>query len=359
MKAITQLHHTYKIPIASLCDALGVPRSTYYRRLSRQQAPPNPRPRPIPHRAMGSGERANVRAVLNSERFADQTPREIYATLLDEGIHLCHWRTMYRVLSEEDLVVERRQAARGEPLPAPSLVARAPLEVWSWDITKLRGPESGILYYLYVILDIFSRYMTGWTLARCESKQLAADLIEATCLKQGISPGQLTLHADRGPSMKSSTVAELLARLGVEKSHSRPRVSDDNPFSEAAFKTAKYVPDFPERFASLDSAWQFFDRFCTWYNNDHHHSGLALLTPAQVHWGQAEEVLAARDKVLSQAYDAHPERFVHGRPRAPRPPAIVGINVRAAAPSSKAGAIQTPGPNSLDATSFPHEGDAL
>jgi putative transposase len=325
--------HTSGVPLACACLALAVPRSSFYRlsqateagaeSASVQEQRPK-RLRPKPPRALSSEERKRILDILNSDRFCDQTPREIYATLLDEGVYYAHWRSFYRLLKEHRQVRERRQAVR-TPQPIPQLTSTAPCQVWSWDITKLRGPR-GVFFQLYVIIDIFSRYVVGWTLARHESKEIAAELIEATCKKQQIRPQQLVLHADRGGAMRSATVSELLERLGVERSHSRPRVSDDNPFSEAQFKTLKYMPQFPERFLSEEMAWTFLGKFFDWYNKEHHHTGVALLTPATVHWGKSEERLAHRDDVLAKAYAARPERFVRGTPRALRPPTVVSIN---------------------------------
>lgn len=322
---VTCLHENADVTIRDACDALNLPRASYYRAIRETDvcdlAPPKPRTRPV--RALSDKQRAEVLDALNSERFVDCAPRQVYGELLDEGRYYCSVRTMYRVLENEDQVKARRQAARA-PVPAPQLEARAPGEVWSWDITKLRGPK-GIFFHLYVIIDIFSRYVVGWTVARRECKHLAAEFIEATCEKERVQPDTLVLHADRGSAMRSGTVAELLDDLGVARSHSRPRVSDDNPFSEAQFKTLKYVPDFPDRFIDDDDVSAFLRRFFHWYNEEHRHSGLALLTPADVHHDRVDEVLAARDDVLRQAYAAHPERFVNGPPKARRPPQLARI----------------------------------
>lgn len=338
MKAAQRLQKEHGLPVSSACDALDVPRASYYR--GRKPRRDGSKPGPRPARSLSAGEREEVLEVLNSERFCDAAPRQVYATLLGEGTYLAHWRTMYRLLEDDALVRERRQAAR-KSIPAPRLVAEEPCQVWSWDITKLRGPKH-VFYYLYVIIDIFSRYIVGWTLARRECKHIAHDLIEATCHKQGIEPGNLTLHADRGPSMRSATVSELLIRLGVERSHNRPRVSNDNPFSESAFKTVKYCPQFPDRFGSEEQAWDFCQRFFHTYNYHHHHSALALLTPATVHFDDVDEVLAQRDLVLAQAYAAHPERFVRGKPRAGRPPSRVAINPE---PSQSTPSLSEAGPS--------------
>lgn len=267
-----------------------------------------------------------MRDILNSERFADCAPRTVYATLLDEQQYLCSWRTMYRILAEADQVRERRNQVRRTGYAAPELLATEPNQLWSWDITKLRGPEKWSYYYLYVILDVFSRAVVGWLIAEREDAALAEALIAETCAKEGILPEQLTIHADRGSAMTSKVVAQLLADLGVAKTHSRPHVSNDNPFSEAQFKTMKYRPGYPDRFGSLLDARQWAREFFAWYNQEHRHSGIGLLTPAIVHRGQAVEQVAARAQVLSEAYAAHPERFVRGCPRPPEVPSAVWIN---------------------------------
>jgi len=244
----------------------------------------------------------------------DKAPQEVYAALLDQGRYLCSIRTMYRLLEASQEVRERRDQLRHPSYAKPELLATAPNQVWSWDITKLLGPVKWAYFYLYVILDIFSRYVVGWMVASRETAVLAHKLIQETMEKQNIQPGQLTIHADRGPSMKSKPVALLLSDLGVTQTHSRPHISDDNPFSEAHFKTLKYRPDFPERFGSLEGARAFCQEFFTWYNTDHHHSGIGLMTPQVVHYGLAQEVFRAREKVLLAAYENHPERFVRKVP---------------------------------------------
>lgn len=275
---------------------------------------------------MSEQERAQVREVLNSETFQDKSPREVYATLLDEGRYLCHWRTMYRVLDEHAEVRERRNQLQHPTYTKPELLATGPNQLWSWDITKLQGPSKYSYYYLYVILDIFSRYVVGWMVAERENAELAEQLIAETCTKQGILRNQLTIHADRGSAMTSKTVALLLSDLGVIKTHSRPHVSNDNPYSEAQFKTLKYRPDYPGRFGSIVDARSWGRAFFDWYNNQHHHTGIALLTPADVHSGQADERLQQRQAILQQAYAAHPERFVQGAPIVPKLPDAVWIN---------------------------------
>jgi len=264
--------------------------------------------------------------ILHQERFVDKAPREVYATLLDEGAYLCSPSTMYRLLNQEGEVKERRNQLRHPPYRKPELLATGPNQVWSWDITKLLGPVKWTYFYLYVILDIYSRYAVGWMVALRESAALAERLIRGTCDKQGIVPGLLTIHADRGSSMKSKPVALLLADLGVTKTHSRPHVSNDNPFSESQFKTLKYRPDFPKRFGSLEDSRIFCRTFFDWYNTEHRHNGISLLTPEMVHYGLADSVIASRQEVLQAAYALHPERFVRKVPAALPLPEAVWIN---------------------------------
>ena len=315
------------VPMTKLCAALGFPRSTLYRRRQPVAAPPpeSEQLRRSP-RALSAAEKTTVREVLNSARFADLAPRQVYGTLLDEGEYYCSISSMYRILGEHDEVNERRQQRAHPTYTRPELLATAPNQVWSWDITWLRGPGKWQHYYLYVILDVFSRYVVGWLLAEEEAGYLAEQLIAATCRKQGIARDQLTLHADRGAPMTSQTVAQLLEELGVAKSHSRPHTSDDNPFSEAQFKTLKYRPDYPDRFDSLAQAHQWATGFFDWYNHQHRHSNLGLMTPATVHWGLDDQLTVQRQQVLRAAYAAHPERFVKGMPIPPQVPDAVWIN---------------------------------
>ena len=312
--------------VKAACRALGVPRSTYYR-CQRPLAPPRLRRPRRPHpRALSSDEQAAVRDQLNSERFVDRAPRAIYATLLDEGVQLCHWSTMYRLLRADAASSERRAIRRHVVSARPELLATAPRQVWSWDITKLRGPQPGSWYNLYVVLDIFSRMIVGWLVAEREDASLAELLIADACTREGIEPQQLTVHADRGAPMTSKLLAELLLDLGVTRSHSRPSVSNDNPYSEAQFKTMKYGPSYPERFGSIDEAQAWVSSFIRWYNTEHRHSALGLLPPVVVHHGQATAVSAARQQTLDAAYARHPERFVGGRPVPPLVPEAVWIN---------------------------------
>jgi len=310
------------VGVLGLCAVLGLSRATFYRRKTPRSEPQTRRP----PRKLSSQERAEVLAVLHQERFVDQAPAEIYATLLDEGVYLASERTMYRILAEHQELRERRNQLRHPPQATPRLVAKGPNQVWTWDITKLLGPAKWTYYHLYVVIDIFSRYVVGWLLADRESAALAKRLLGETCARQEISPGNLTIHADKGTSMTSKAVAQLYADLGVTQSHSRPRVSDDNPFSEAQFKTLKYRPNFPTRFDSLDQARAHCRDFFAWYNDEHRHGGIGLHTPAQVHLGQASGSRARRGHVLAAAYEAHPERFVRGVPMPPKLPEEVWIN---------------------------------
>jgi len=312
-----------EIGIKPACDAFGIVRSGFYRGQGPATAPA---PRPSPPRTLSSDERQAVLVTLHSDRFVDTAPATVYATLLDEGRYHCSIRTLYRILDEHAEVTERRNQLRHPVYQKPELLATAPNQVWSWDITKLLGPVKWSYCYLYVILDIFSRYVVGWMVATAESAVLAQRLIKDTCEKQQIRTGQLTLHADRGSSMKSKPVALLLADLGITKTHSRPYTSDDNPFSEAQFKTLKYRPDFPERFGSLEDARVFCQTFFSWYNGEHRHSGIGLMTPAVVHDGRAATMRDARHQVLMTAYAAHPERFVRKPPQPPILPHAVWIN---------------------------------
>ena len=320
---------------APACRALRIPRASFYRTLGQRKPPIPPPPRPTPARALAPPEKQAVLEQLHSERFRDKPPAQVYATLLDEGTYLCSIRTMYRLLDENHEVRERRNQLTHPSYQKPELLATGANQVWSWDITKLLGPAKWTYFYLYVILDIFSRYVVGWMVAPRESAELAKRLIGESCCKQGIAPGQLTLHADRGSSMRSKPVAFLLADLGVTKSHSRPHVSDDNPFSESQFKTLKYRPEFPGRFGSIEDARRFCQLFFCWYNTEHHHSGIGLLTPETLHYGRAEEVNQRRQDVLSQAYERYPERFVRAHPKPPDKPTAVWINKPVVTPATE------------------------
>jgi len=327
------------VGVAPLCRAMHLSRATFYRQRNgrgsaalAQEQTNTPSPTKIDmsqtlsHRALSAAERHAALEALHSPRFIDKTPYDVYASLLDDGKYLCSIRTMYRILAANGEVRERRNQLRRPNYTKPELLATAPNQVWSWDITKLLGPAKWTYFYLYVILDIFSRFAVGWMVATRESKSLAARLIDETCAKQGIAPGQLTLHADRGASMRSKPVALLLGDLGVTKTHSRPHVSNDNPYSESQFKTMKYRPEFPERFGSIQDSRAFCGPFFEWYNTEHYHSGLGLLTPETVHYGQAEAIVKARQEVLLEAFAAYPERFVRGTPAPPELPEAAWIN---------------------------------
>jgi len=312
-----------RVGIQAACAALLVPRSSLYRARASQTVRSSPK---ICARALSQVEKIKVREELNSERFQDRSPREVYATLIDEGRYLCSWRSMYRILDENHEVRERRDQLRHPNYVKPELLATAPKQLWSWDITKLLGPSKWTYFYLYVILDVYSRYVVGWMIAERESAVLAEELISQTCARQGIQRGQLIVHADRGSAMTSKPVALLLADLGVTKTHSRPHVSNDNPYSEAQFKTLKYRPDYPTRFGCLQDARAWAAEFFDWYNREHHHTGLALLTPADVHFRRAEDVQQKRQAVLQAAYEKTPERFVKGAPHPIPLPKAVWIN---------------------------------
>jgi putative transposase len=313
--------------VRAACKAAGRPQANHYRRHRQSPIPQRPvrEPKAQP-RALSEAERDTVRAVLNSPTFADMAPAAVYHELLDEGVHLCSTSTMYRILRAHDEVRERRRQAVHPARVKPELVATQPNQCWSWDITKLHGPAKWSYFHLYVILDIYSRYVVGWLIAAAESKVLAEKLLADTVGKQNINRDQLTIHADNGSSMASKPVAFLLADLGVTKSHSRPHTSNDNPFSEAQFRTLKYRPDFPDTFGCIADARAFCQRFFSWYNNEHYHSGVAWLNPVDVHYGRAETVRAARADVLSAAYARNPDRFVNKPPEPAALPTAAWIN---------------------------------
>jgi putative transposase len=313
-----------RLGVRPLCAALGLAPATYYRR--RQPVALGPARRRHVPRALASAERTRVLDVLHEPRFVDLAPAEVYATLLDEGVYHCSERTMYRVLAAAGESAERRAQRRHPRYAAPELLATAPNQLWSWDITRLKGPTTWSHFHLYVILDVFSRYVVGWMVALRESAGLAQRLIASSCEQQRIRPDQLTIHADRGSSMTSKPVALLFADLGVTKTHSRPQVSNDNPYSEAQFKTLKYRPDFPDRFGSLEHSHAHCTDFFGWYNTEHRHSGLGLHTPHEVHVGLAADRRLARALVLAAAYAATPERFVRQLPTPPPLPTAAWIN---------------------------------
>ena len=325
MKAVEQL--AQDVGTSKACDALDVSRASLYRQRNRQAKPArDAAPKRSSSRALPESEREQVRQTLYSERFMDKSPYQVYATLLDDGEYLCSVRTMYRILDENNASKERRNQLKRPHYAKPELLATSPNQVWSWDITKLKGPEKWTYYYLYVILDIFSRYVVGWMLAHSEQAELASKLIRETVEKQNVCEDELIIHSDRGPSMTSHSVSQLLISLGVTKSHSRPHVSNDNPFSESQFKTMKYQPDFPDRFGCYEDGLGFCRQFFGWYNDEHYHSGIGLVTPSSLHYGEAAQVVVSRQATLQTAYATHPERFVHGRPKPPQLPSAVWIN---------------------------------
>jgi putative transposase len=307
------------------CSLLGASRATRYRRRRPPTAGP-PLPRPAPPNKLTEQERQHVLTMLRSHEYCDLAPAQVWARLLDDGIYLCSISTMYRLLAVAGENRERRRQRTHPARKKPELIARRPNEVWSWDITKLQGPERGVYYELFVIIDIFSRYVVGWMVSPAETGELAEAFIADTLARHGIEPGQLSLHADRGTSMTSKPVAQLLIDLGVARSHSRPHVSNDNPFSEANFKTLKYCPAFPGRFGSIHDARAFCAAFFDHYNHIHRHAGIGLHTPASVHYGTAAEIRAQRAATLDAAYAADPARFRHRRPHPPQLPTVAWIN---------------------------------
>lgn len=322
MTAVAELAES--VGTVAACAALGVSRATVYRK----RAPKTkvPKPRATNPRALDAAERQQVLDALHSAPLVDKAPAEAYATLLDEGKYLCSIRTMYRILDANKEVRERRDQLRHPPHTKPQLVATAPNQVWSWDITKLLGPRKWTYYHLYVVIDIYSRYVVGWMLAHRECQHLAERLLRESAIKEQIRPDQLTIHADRGPAMTSRSVSQLMGSLGISQSHSRPHTSNDNPYSESQFKTIKYHHDFPDRFDCFDHALGCCAHLFDWYNNHHRHWNLGLLTPAAVHTRASGGLLEKRRLVLEQAYAMHPERFVRGVPRPLRPAAEVWIN---------------------------------
>ncbi len=315
------------------CSAVGLARATAYRRLRPSSPTPSRAVRKPPHRRIPDSERREISLVLNSERFVDQPPREVYGALLSEGTYLCSPRTMYRILGAEGPVRERRDHRAPRHHAVPRLEATAPNQVWTWDISKVATFEPGVFLSLYVVLDLFSRFVVAWMLAAHENSALAKQLFGEAVERYEIEPGSLTVHNDRGAPMTARTFVDLLVGLGVERSYSRPRVSNDNPHSESCFHTMKYQPDYPGRFRGVAEARPWFDDFFRWYNHDHHHDGLALFTPAQVYRGEVEAIAQRRQQALDEAYRRHPERFVAGAPVAARPPARVLINPADAAPT--------------------------
>ena len=325
MKAVTELGAD--LGVKKACQALGVPRASYYRhRWGRRLTHPRRWPRPT-KRALPEPVRQEVLDVLRSEPYADKAPAQVWAAVLDgESRLLCSVSTMYRILAATGEVRERRDQLRHPRYAKPVLEATGPRQLWSWDVTKLRGPEKRVFFSLYVVIDVYSRYVVGWLVSERECAELAQQLFKETCEKEKVVPGSVTAHSDRGSPMTAKSTAQLMADLGLTQSFSRPRTSNDNPYSESQFKTLKYRPEFPGRFGSLVDAKAFCRRFFEWYNREHYHSSLGLLTPWSVHSGEFEQVLQARQEVLDRAYAAHPERYVRGRPTPQRPPSSVWIN---------------------------------
>ena len=320
------IHLSHDIGRRPACEALTVPRATFYRYINKNAYSAIP-DRPVPPQALDLEERKTVIDIMHSERFCNDTPYQIFAALLDEGEYYCSIRTMYRILkSEHGDVKDRRRQVQRPNYVKPELLATRPNQVWSWDITKLKGPAKWTYFYLYVLMDIFSRYVVGWMVAHVEKDALAKRFIEESCIKQNIKPGQLTVHADRGASMKSKKVAHLFADLGITKTHSRPHVSNDNPYSEAQFKTLKYCPQFPGSFGSIQDARSFCKPFFNWYNKEHHHSGIALMTPEQVHLGLSEKIHRQRSEVLNKAFEKNPIRFKYKKPVPLKLPKAAWIN---------------------------------
>ncbi len=317
MSHIKKIHDEKRVAISSLCDGLELPRSTFYRNQIDALPGDNEQlsgAKRSPHNALTMDQKQKILDLLHSERFVDSTPYEVYYTLLDKGQYIASVRTMYRILLANGESQDRRNQRNHRDAVKPELIATAPNQVWSWDITKLLSFNRFVYYHLYVIIDIFSRYVVGWMIADRECQQLAKKLIHKSTLKYDVPKGQLTLHSDNGPSMTSHTVAQLLERIGVLKTHNRPYTSNDNPFSESHFKTMKYCPQFPERFETLEHAERFCQSFFKWYNNEHYHSGILFLKPKSVHFGKAGEVLTNRYRVLLGVYEKNPARFNHKKP---------------------------------------------
>ena len=336
-EALVALSPDGGITTAAACAALGLSRATVQRRRARLAKPPSsPAPRQKPARALRTEQQQAVLDLLHAPHFADQAPAEIYASLLDQGIYHCSIRTMYRILHRHDEVRERRKQLRHPAYTKPELLAEKPNQVWSWDITKLKGPAKWQYFYLYVIIDIFSRRVVAWRVADAESAALFTPLFDDAVARHNVPQGQLTLHADRGGPMKAKATAFLLADLGVTKSFNRPHTPNDNPFSESQFKTLKYRPEFPASFGCIEDAQTFCRAFFDWYNRDHHHAGIGLMTPDQVHHGQTDAVYAARQETLRRAFNNNPERFVKGNPMPPAKPTAVWINPPPAKPPIQA-----------------------
>jgi putative transposase len=321
MPAVQKAHE--RLPLSTICTALRLNRASFYSKPSSSGEPTKPRQTP---RGLATEERARFLVIAHSEEFKDQPPREIYARLLSRGEYVCHWRTMYRILAQEGESRERRSLRSHPTYSKPSLTATRPNEVWSWDITRLYTTRRGEFFYLYTIIDLYSRYVVGWCVETEEGATFAKKLLRKAVKRHGIKKGQLSLHNDRGAPMTSGTFQTLCGTLGVAQSLSRPRVSDDNPYSESQFKTMKYQPEYPEQFETIEAARQWVKEFTEWYNEAHHHTGIALYTPEEVFTGRYEEVAKVREIAMGKAYAEHPERFVKGRPAVARPPTEASIN---------------------------------
>ncbi len=322
-----------RIGVTQACRAFGIAERTWRHHCQSLRGEARERPSrarcgpPKPHPAsLTKAEKQVVLDVLCSPRFCDVGVLEAWATLLDEGTYLCSARTMHRVLQEHDLTGERRQSAYRERAGRPRVVATAPNMVWCWDITRLKGPAKGIWFYMYVIYDLWSRKIVGWTIDKTETGEIAKNLITVTAGREQVEQHQLTIHSDRGAQMVSGTLTDLYDSLGVRRSLSRPRVSNDNPHAESGFKTMKYRPDWPGAFDTIEDAFEHCESFVDWYNFEHHHTGIGLLTPADRHAGRGQAVESARQSTLDEAFEAHPERFTYGRPRPPSQPSRVWIN---------------------------------
>ena len=314
-----------ELPLKAACEVLGMPRATARRHLAPRRHGP-PRPRPPSHRKLGEAENREILDVLHSERFQDQAPRQVYAELLDEGTYLASPSTMYRLLAANGESRERRDQRAARSHAVPRLEATAPNQCWTWDISKLATFVPGVFLNLYLVLDLFSRYPVAWMVAERENSALSKQLFAEAISRYRLKPGSITVHNDRGAPMTASGFVDLLSQLGVDRSLSRPRVSNDNPFSEACFKTVKYQPDYPGRFRGASHARRWCTDFFDWYANHHRHSGLALFTPADVFLGRVPALAAVRQRALDEAYARHPERFTHGSPTVRLPPAKVSIN---------------------------------
>ena len=330
------LELTPALGAGAACRAMGLWRGAPQRQRQRLHrcslvGPPRPAlPRPCPPLALDAQEQQILLDTLNSERFADTAPAAVHATLLDEGTYVGSVRTMYRVLAADagsPGCRERRNQLTHPAYTKPELLAMAPNQVWSWDITKLKGPAKWTCFHLYVILDIFSRFIVGWLLAPRESAELAQQLIAQTVSRHEVLPGMLTLHADRGAAMRSKPVASLLVDLDITKSHSRPHVSDDNPYSESQFKTMKYRPEFPQRFGCIEHARAHCQAFFAWYNDQHRHSGIGYMTPHSVHYGLDKDMRVVRQTTLDRAFLANPNRFKNRRPKLPQMPTAAWIEL--------------------------------